>query len=106
VTDEAVAVTVLPREVMVRVRPGQSIYEAAVQSEIRWPTTCEGSGTCHLCVMSVIEGAEDLAPPEPLEAEGLAEVVDNIQRGPLRLACQVRPTRDLVVFKRGVRPSS
>ncbi|XVQ14972.1 2Fe-2S iron-sulfur cluster-binding protein [Spirillospora sp. CA-255316] len=103
---EAVTVTVLPRGVTVSVDPGQSVYEAAVEQDVRWPTTCEGMGTCHLCFMSVIEGAEHLDPVEPYEAEGLAEVVDRGGKGPLRLACQVRPRRDLVVFKRGVRASA
>jgi ferredoxin len=100
---EAVTVTVLPRGVTVNVDSGQSVYEAAVKQDVLWPTTCEGLGTCHLCYMSVVEGAEHLEPVEPFEAEGLAEVVDTVGRGPVRLACQVRPKRDLVVFKRGVR---
>jgi ferredoxin len=100
---EAVTVTVLPRGVTVTVGSGQSVYEAAVEQDVRWPTTCEGLGTCHLCYMSVVEGAEGLDPVESFEAEGLAEVIDTAGQGPLRLACQVRPKRDLVVFKRGVR---
>ena len=100
----AVTVTVLPRGAVVTVEAGQSVYEAAVQQGLRWPTMCEGLGTCHLCFMSVVEGAEHVNPVEPYEAEGLAELVDT-DEGQLRLACQTRPTGDIVVVKRGVRPA-
>jgi 2Fe-2S ferredoxin len=100
---DAATVTVLPRGVTVTVAPGQSVFEAAVQQDVQWPTTCEGMGTCRLCFMSLVEGDEHVNPVESFEAEGLEEVVDNAQRGELRLACQVRPSGDLVVFKRGVR---
>jgi ferredoxin len=100
---EAVTVKVLPKGVTFTVCAGQSVYEAAVDQGIRWPTTCEGLGTCHLCFMSVIEGAESLDAVEPFEAEGLAEIVDTVGQGQLRLACQVRPKSDLLVIKRGVR---
>ncbi len=101
-----VTVTVEPKGVVVEVRQGQNVYEAAVEQGVRWPTTCEGMGTCHMCVMSVIEGAEHLEPVGPLEAEGLAAIVDTVNKGTLRLACQVRPERALVVFKRGVRKAA
>lgn len=99
----SVTVTVEPKGVVVEVPRGQSVFEAAVEQGLRWPTTCEGMGTCHLCAMSVIEGAEHLEAAGPLEAEGLAAIVDTARKGELRLACQVRPAGDLVVFKRGVR---
>ncbi|MEU1275459.1 2Fe-2S iron-sulfur cluster-binding protein [Streptomyces sp. NPDC005799] len=98
-----VTVTVEPKNVVIEVPSGLSVFEAALQQGVRWPTTCEGMGTCHLCFMSVVEGADHLDPPGPLEAEGLTTIVDTVNRGPLRLACQVRPDKDLVVFKRGVR---
>ena len=99
-----VTVTVLPRGAVFTVEAGQSVYDAAVQHGLRWPTMCEGLGTCHLCYMSVVEGTEHVNTIEPYEAEGLAELVDT-DEGQLRLACQVRPTGDLVVVKRGVRPA-
>ena len=103
---QAVTVTVQPRGVVVVVSPGQTVYEAAVEQGVRWPTTCQGMGTCRLCFMSVIEGADDLDPVEPFEAEGLAAVLDPVRKGPVRLACQVRPRTDLVVIKRGVRAAT
>lgn len=103
---QAVTVKVLPKGVLLTVGAGQSVYEAAVDQGVRWPTTCEGLGTCHLCFMSVVEGGESLDAVEPFEAEGLAEIVDPTGQGQLRLACQVRPKEDLVVIKRGVRATS
>ena len=99
---KAATVTVLPRGAVFAVEAGQSVYEAAVQQGVPWPTMCEGQGTCHLCYMSVLEGTENLNPIEPYEAEGLVDI-DDTGEGQLRLACQVRPEGDLVVFKRGVR---
>ncbi|MFJ8001302.1 2Fe-2S iron-sulfur cluster-binding protein [Streptomyces sp. NPDC096310] len=99
----SVTVTVEPKGVVVEVPPGLSVFEAAVRHGVRWPTTCEGMGTCHLCFMSVVDGAEHLDAADEMESEGLAGIVDTANKGPLRLACQVRPAGDLVVFKRGVR---
>lgn len=99
----SVTVTVEPAGVVIEVPRGQSVFEAAVGQGVRWPTTCEGMGTCHMCYMSVIQGAEQLDAAGPLEAEGLADVAGTVSMGALRLACQVRPAGDLVVFKRGVR---
>ncbi|EFC86818.1 2Fe-2S iron-sulfur cluster-binding protein [Parafrankia sp. EUN1f] len=101
--DLAATVTVRPKNITFSIEPGQSVYDAAVQNGIRWPTSCEGLGTCHLCFMSVIEGADRINAVEPFEADGLAEVVDTSREGTLRLACQVRPEGDIIVMKRGVR---
>ncbi|RYF56335.1 MAG: (2Fe-2S)-binding protein [Comamonadaceae bacterium] len=96
-------VTVQPKGIVLDVASGQSVYEAAVEQHVRWPTTCEGLGTCRMCFMSVIGGAEHLNPIEAFEAEGLDAIVDPVKEGTFRLACQTRPTGDLVVVKRGVR---
>lgn len=101
--DSAATVTVRPRNFTFGVAPGQSVYEAAVENGIRWPTTCEGMGTCRLCFMSVISGADRINAVEPFEAEGLADVVDTSPEGTMRLACQARPSGDIVVVKRGAR---
>ncbi len=101
-----VTVTVQPKGIVLDVARGQSVYEAAVEQSVRWPTTCEGMGTCHMCFMSVIEGAEHLNSVEPFEAEGLEAVLDPVNEGTLRLACQARPVGDLEVVKRGVRKTA
>nr|WP_279537774.1 2Fe-2S iron-sulfur cluster-binding protein [Amycolatopsis acidicola] len=89
--------------------PGESVFECAQRQGVRWPTTCHGQGSCHMCFMSVTAGAELLEGAGTWELEGLAELgeVGSVP-GVLRLACQTRMRSDadpgeVIVFKRGVR---
>ncbi|KPM57606.1 ferredoxin [Frankia sp. CcI49] len=111
------------------VEPGETVIEAAWRLGYHWPTTCHGQGTCTVCRLEVVRGAEHLVPPddaecgalEPLLSGGLprglqgvagiegaaapADVVDAPDLtgvGNLRLACRVRVTGDVVVRRRGV----
>lgn len=99
----------------VRVEPGGHAFEAdagrtlmgaAQDAGLQWPTSCEGAGTCRVCVVRVLSGGASLTPVGPWEQEGLDEV--GVSPGPgdeaLRLACQARLGDDeLVVHKSGVR---
>lgn len=100
-------VTVRPADITFEVDWGDTVFAAAVAQHIRWPTTCEGEGTCRLCVVQVLEGREDTNDIDPLEAEGLAALPpSNRPEGSPRLACQLRPRGDLTLFKRGVKRQS
>lgn len=95
-------VTVRPAGLTFEVPEGSSLLEAAGEQGIRWPTTCFGQGTCRVCVVQVLDGEEHVNEISALEAEGLETLVARAG-GPMRLACQLRPTGDLTVFKRGVK---
>lgn len=61
----------------------------------RIATTCDGEGTCGLCVVRVTAGVEHVDPPTENERRLLGVPG---QRDPrLRLACHVRPRGDMAV---------
>jgi len=99
-----VTVTVEPKGVTFALAPDQTIFAAADASGVRWPTICGGTGSCGVCIMTVLSGAEDLNEISPWEREILEKSTTNASvQGQLRLACQTRSSRDVRVFKRGVR---
>jgi ferredoxin len=98
-------VTVRPADITFDVTPGEAVMAAASRHGYFWPTTCGGRGECSLCAMVVEDGADELGPPSAAEAETLRRAVGLGRFGTVRrLACQVCPSGDLVVWKRGVRP--
>ncbi len=75
---------------------GQSILEAAQAHGIPFASACGGNARCSTCRIWILEGAEFC----PAKNEKEAALTERIAlTGPIRLACQVRPTSD-VVFRR------
>jgi 2Fe-2S ferredoxin len=100
-------VRVLPGEIVIEAADGQTIMEAAWESDLYWPTTCGGQGICTSCACTVEEGVEHLEPMGRTECKTLAEERGEaaVARGNLRLACQARVHGDVTVTKPGVRPA-
>lgn len=98
-------VRVEPKGLVVDVRGGESLLAAAERSGLRWPTVCHGQADCTACYVEVVEGDDLLGPVGAPEADALARLPERrIHPGRrYRLACQVAPTGDAVVAKRGVR---
>ncbi|MGH3560579.1 MAG: 2Fe-2S iron-sulfur cluster-binding protein [Mycobacterium sp.] len=99
-------VRVEPAGIVIDVAHGETLMHAAERLGYRWPTSCHGEAKCTACFVVVEDGVERLEPARPLELAGL----ELFQGGSLyegrevRLACQLRPRGDAIVFKRGVRP--
>jgi ferredoxin, 2Fe-2S len=94
-------VTVEPSGIRIAVQPGETLMAAAQRAGYRWPTVCEGQGSCAACVVKVLEGAEELLAASRAERERLAEV-----RKPtptFRMACQLKITGGIRVEKRRVK---
>jgi adenylate cyclase len=73
---------------------GRSILEAIRDEGVPHASVCGGRARCTTCRVRVGEGLAHLPPPGRLEAQALAR----IEAPPnVRLACQCRPTRDVVV---------
>lgn len=98
-------VTVHPSGIRLSPAPGETVFAAAARQGYRWPTVCGGMGTCRTCVMEVDSGRENCAPIGDLEAEGL-DALKEAKDGGHRLACQTTVTGDVVVTKRGVKPTT
>jgi adenylate cyclase len=75
--------------------PGMTVLEGSRLAGIPHASVCGGRGRCSTCRIRLGEDAVDVPPPAADEAKVLARIGagDNI-----RLACQLRPTRDLDVI--------
>jgi ferredoxin len=76
------------------VAPGKTLLEISRSAGISHASVCGGRGRCSTCRVRIEAGLGSLPPPVGAEAITLKsiEAPDNI-----RLACQIRPTRDLAV---------
>jgi adenylate cyclase len=81
------------REVVVRL--GATVLEASRHARIPHASVCGGRGRCSTCRIRVVRGLEFLPPGSAQERR----VLTSVGAPPnVRLACQVRPTRDLSVI--------
>ena len=79
---------------VVSIAQGPTVLEASRLNGIPHASVCGGRGRCSTCRVRVGSGSEQLRPPEPSERR----VLGRIGAAPdVRLACQVRPTNDLIV---------
>jgi len=79
---------------VVEIRPGISVLEASRNAGIPHASVCGGRGRCSTCRIRLGEGREHVVPAGEDELKVLKRVglPDSV-----RLACQLRPTRDLTV---------
>jgi 2Fe-2S ferredoxin len=99
-------VTILPANLEIEVKPGDTLMGAAQGLGFYWPTTCGGQAICTTCLTEVVSGAELLADMSRSERKTLAaERGEAILSRPMRLACQATVLREgaIVVNKLGVR---
>ncbi|HSE92722.1 MAG TPA: adenylate/guanylate cyclase domain-containing protein [Methylomirabilota bacterium] len=85
---------VYPDGRQVRIPPGATVLEASRLGGIPHASVCGGRGRCSTCRIRVTHGLEHAPPPSEDERHVLARVgaPPNV-----RLACQLRPTRDVAV---------
>ncbi|MDK4720979.1 MULTISPECIES: adenylate/guanylate cyclase domain-containing protein [unclassified Rhizobium] len=74
---------------------GFSVLEASRLGGIPHYSVCGGKGQCSTCRVQIIEGQENLPPPEPLEQKTLNRIGATPD---VRLACQLRPTGNVSVL--------
>ncbi|WP_299141701.1 adenylate/guanylate cyclase domain-containing protein [uncultured Tateyamaria sp.] len=80
----------------VRAPRGQTILETSHASGVPHTALCGGRGRCTTCRVIVEEGLHDLPPPSEAERKSLAAVGAPPNA---RLACQVRPSGPVRVFR-------
>lgn len=78
----------------VQVRPGPTLLEFSRANRIPHTSVCGGRARCSTCRTLILSGEQSLPRPGIAERAALqkAGAGENV-----RLACQIRPTRDLVV---------
>jgi len=83
-----------PGNIVADLLPGATLLESIRAAGIPHASVCGGHGRCSTCRVLVGKGLDDLPPASPQESK----VLSRITRSPaLRLACQIRPTKDLEV---------
>ncbi len=88
--------TSLPDNVAFECQPGESVLKAAKAAGIPFASACGGKAKCSTCRIWILEGAESL----PAKHEAEAQLTERLALSEaIRLACQVRPTGDMV-FRR------
>lgn len=75
---------------------GMTLLEMSQANGIPHAALCGGKGRCTTCRVIVEDGGEHLPPPSEVEARSLAAVSASPHT---RLACQMRPTEPLTVFR-------
>lgn len=74
-------------ETRVEIAPSASLFEAGAQIAAGIETACVGKGTCGLCRVKIVAGAEHLAPFTDDERKHLGNVYHITK---VRLACRTR----------------
>jgi ferredoxin len=78
----------------VEARPGESLFDAAGRAGAAIDTACVGKGTCGLCRVKILAGAEHLNPYTDEERRHLGNVYHLTK---VRLSCRCRPTGDVSI---------
>jgi len=92
VTKKRVWLNILPDDMWIRVRRGNTVYNALQNTEIELEGDCGGLGKCGKCKIRVITplGEPSVETKELLETEEL-------ERG-IRLACRTKIHKDLAIY--------
>jgi len=78
----------------VGLQPGMTVLEASRAARIPHASVCGGRGRCSTCRVRLGRGAENLPPATAEERK----VLERVSAPPnVRLACQIRPAKDLEV---------
>lgn len=75
--------------------PGGSVLEIIRSAGIRHASVCGGRGRCSTCRVRIGSGRDALPPPSEQEQRVLARI--GLESGDVRLACQLRPSKDVTV---------
>ncbi len=76
----------------VECRPGDTLFEAGAKVTAGIETACVGKGTCGLCRVKILAGAEHLNPFTDEERKHLGNVYHITK---VRLACRCKLTGDI-----------
>src|SRR6185436_15050257 len=80
--------------VVVDLPAGSTLFEAGARVSAGIDTACVGKGTCGLCRVRIVAGAEHLNPFTDEERKHLGNVYHITK---VRLACRCKPTGDVTI---------
>lgn len=81
-----------PVPAVVECAVGETLFEAGAKVQAGIDTACVGKGTCGLCRVKILAGAENLVPFTDEERKHLGNVYHLTK---VRLACRSRITGDV-----------
>lgn len=81
-------------ETTVEIHEGQTLFEAGAKVSAGIETSCVGKGTCGLCRVKIVAGAEHLNPFTDEERKHLGNVYHITK---VRLACRTKPAGDVTM---------
>jgi ferredoxin len=84
----------VPPPRVVEVPPGTTLFEAGAKLAAGIDTACVGKGTCGLCRVKILAGAEHLNPFTDEEKKHLGNVYHITK---VRLSCRAIPTGDVSI---------
>ena len=102
----AARVRIEPAGFELTVRSGQTVFDAALEAGVSWPTICFGQARCTACALQVISGAENADPSGQEEQAVLKQLAGRRRKSSMRdtrLACRLTVSNDLTVDKRGAK---
>lgn len=76
------------------IREGETLFDAGAKVTARIDTACVGKGTCGLCRVKIVAGAEHTNPFTDEERKHLGNVYHITK---VRLACRTKPTGDVTI---------
>ena len=74
--------------------PNSTLLNVIVNANLKIETACGGKCACHLCRITVTEGAENLEAPSRKEARALGNIL--LDKG-VRLSCQIKITQPIAI---------
>jgi ferredoxin len=77
-----------------QIREGETLFDAGAKVTAGIDTACVGKGTCGLCRVKIIAGAENMNPFTDEERKHLGNVYHITK---VRLACRTKPTGDVTM---------
>ena len=101
-------VRVEPEGFELEVRPGETVFEAALRAGVSWPTICYGQARCTACALRVVAGHQNLGPPGQVEQGVLRQITGRRRQWSTRdtrLACRLTVAGDVTVEKKGAKPA-
>jgi len=75
----------LPSDTLIECDVGQSIFDVGWKKDVDLRSACIGKGTCGLCRIVVVAGADHLSPYNDVEEKHLGNLYHLTKR---RLSCQ------------------
>jgi len=81
-------------ELVVEAQVGESLFDAGARVSAGIDTSCVGKGTCGLCRVKILAGADQLNPFTDEERKHLGNVYHLTK---VRLACRTKIAGDVVI---------